>query len=159
MLMKSKLLLGALVLIGLNGSNGSDAQTDEAARARAALTPKLDHPCPIISASEVSKLFGSAVVDAPATSMPQATTCEFASGDHNAVSITTVPGRYYEEWRGEKFRRLPGIGDKASISFGMFGWRAIARNGSKAAVVITSGSGATQDNAISILKAVLGKTL
>ncbi len=51
---------------------------------------------------------------------------------------------------------MPGIGDQASVSDDL-GWRAIARVGDKGAVVVTNGPGATEDNAVAILKAVLAK--
>ncbi len=147
---------GVLATLGLCACNASNASSNEAAQAKAALTPKLDQSCPILSASEVSALYGATVSDAPANSLPQATSCEFSAGGHTVVMISTMPGRYYEEHKTDGFKHLPGIGDQASVSDDL-GWRAVARVGDKAALVATEGPGGTEDNAVAILKAVVAK--
>ncbi|HEY4079405.1 MAG TPA: hypothetical protein VGM81_01805 [Burkholderiaceae bacterium] len=162
----SKLPLNTLIMVMLSlglGAYGqaqaqAQAQSGEAEKARAALTPKLDHACAILSAAEVSKLYGHPVKEDNSVSMPQANTCEFVADGHAAVSLTRMPARYYEpQTHGDRYRKLRGIGDKASISFDMGGWRAIASRGDRGAVVVSRGPGATQENAIALLKAVLDK--
>ena len=75
----------AILSVGLAVSSNAGAQSSEADKARAALTPKLDHACTILSAAEVSKLYGHAVKEDNSVSMPQANTCEFVADGHSAV--------------------------------------------------------------------------
>src|SRR5260221_2243072 len=96
-------------------------------------------PCPIISAGEVSAAYGTQVSDTPANSLPQAQSCEFDGPRATVVRVQVAPGRYYEEHGGEGFRSVPGLGDKASISFELGGWRAVARQRDKTVVVMADG--------------------
>jgi hypothetical protein len=113
--------------------------------------------CPIISASEVSAAYGVKVSDRPANSLPQAQSCEFDGPGATVVRLQVVPARYYEEHRGEGFRSVPGLGDKASISLELGGWRAIARQRDQAVAVTISGSAATPENTLAVLKVALAK--
>jgi hypothetical protein len=113
--------------------------------------------CPIISASDVSAAYGAKVSDRPANSLPQAQSCEFDGPGATVVRLQVVPDRYYEEHRGEGFRSVTGLGDKASISFELGGWRAIARQRDKAVVVMTDGPGAKPENTLAVLKVALAK--
>lgn len=114
-------------------------------------------PCPIISASDVSAAYGAKVSDTPANSLPQAQSCEFDGPGTTVVRLQVAPARYYEEHGGQGFRSVPGLGDKASISFELGGWRAIAMQRDKTVVVTTEGPAAKQENTLAVLKAALAK--
>lgn len=145
----------ALMLLQGCGPGGQDAEKD----ARTSGAPALSvagTPCALISPDKVSALFGVALTEKPAEALPQSQSCEFAEASGNvAVIVTAVPGRYYEEHRGKDFRKLSGIGEDASIVWELDGWRATARAGDNAVVVMTDGPAATQDNTIAILTAAL----
>ena len=95
--------------------------------------------------------------DTPANSLPQAQSCEFPGTGANVVRLQVAPARYCEEHGGQGFRSVPGVGEKASISFELGGWRAIARQGDKTVVVMTQGPAAHQENTLALLKAALAR--
>jgi hypothetical protein len=140
---------GALLLCGC-GPGGKGAQTAQAAPAGGAT-------CPIIGAAEVSAAYGAKLSDTPANSLPQAQSCEFDGAGGTVVRLQVAPARYYEEHRGEGFRAVPGLGDKASISFELGAWRAIAAQRDKIAVVTARGPAAKAENTLAVLKAALAK--
>ena len=139
----------ALLLCGC-GPGGKATQTAQAA-------PASRTSCPIISASEVSAIYGAKFADTPANSLPQAQSCEFQGPGTTAVRLQVAPARYYEEHGGQGFRSVPGLGEKASISFELGGWRAIAKQRDKTLVVMTQGPAAQQENTLAVLKAALAK--
>jgi hypothetical protein len=140
---------GALLLCGC-GPGGKSAGTAQAAAAVGA-------PCPIIGAGDVSAAYGAKLSETPANSLPQAQSCEFRGSGATVVRLQLVPARYYEEHRGEGFRSVPGLGDKASISFELGAWRAIAQQRDKALAVTAEGPAAKPENTLAVLRAALAK--
>ncbi len=138
---------GALLLCGC-GQAGKGAATAQAA-------PAGGTPCPIIGAADVSAAYGARLADTPANSLPQAQSCEFRGAGPTVVRLQLVPARYYEEHGGQGFRTVPGLGDKASISFELGAWRAMAAKGDKAVAVTAEGPAAKPENTLAILKAAL----
>lgn len=114
-------------------------------------------PCPIVSASDVSAAYGARVSETPANSLPQAQSCEFDGSGDTVVRLQVAPARYYEEHGGQGFHSLSGVGDKASVSFELGGWRAIASQRDKIVVVTAQGPAAKEENTIAVLKAALAK--
>jgi hypothetical protein len=145
----------ALLLCGC-GQGGKATETAQVVAGAAGMKAG-GAPCPIISASDVSAAYGAKVSDTPANSLPQAQSCEFRGSGETVVRLQVVPARYYEEHGGQDFRNVPGLGDKASISFELGGWRAIARQRDKAVVVMADGPAAKQENTLAVLKAALAK--
>ena len=113
--------------------------------------------CPILSASDVSAAYGGTLSDTPANSLPQSQSCQFQGAGDTTVMIQVAPARYYEEHGGKSFHAVPGLGDQASVSFELGGWRAIARQRDKTAVVMAQGPDAKEENTLAVLKAVLAK--
>lgn len=149
--MRTMVTSALTIAVFLSGCGSADKAEETAAQISGSTDKAV--PCTIISADKVSALFGATLADAPAG---QSQSCQFTEGSDNvAVIVTTVPAKYYEEHQGKDFRKLAGIGDEASIVWELDGWRATARAGENAVVVMTDGATATQDNTIAIMKAVL----
>ena len=146
------LMTSSALLLCACGPGGKATETAAAPGA-----PVGGAPCPIISAGDVSAAYGVKLSDTPANSLPQAQSCEFDGPGATVVRLQVVPARYYEEHHGEGFRSVPGVGDEASISFELGGWRAIARQRDKAAVVMAEGPAAKPENTLAVLKAALAK--
>jgi hypothetical protein len=144
------------LLLGGCGQGGKATETSQgAAGAGGAATGGAS--CPIISASEVSAAYGAKLSDSPANSLPQSQSCEFTGSGDTIVRLQLAPARYYEEHGGQKFHSAPGLGDEASISFELGGWRAIARQRDKTLAVTAQGPQAKQENTLAVLKAALAK--
>jgi hypothetical protein len=142
----------ALILGGCGQGGNATATAPSAASPAVAAAS-----CPIISAADASAAYGAALSDTPANSLPQSQSCQFSGAGDTMVMIQVAPARYYEEHNGKDFRSVPGLGDKASISFELGGWRAVASQRDKTAVVMTQGPAAKQENTLAVLKAVLAK--
>jgi hypothetical protein len=145
-------IAGALLLCGC-GQGGKATETAQAAPG----APAGGGSCPIISASDVSAAYGAKLSDTPANSLPQAQSCEFRGAGPTVVRLQLVPARYYEEHGGQGFRTVPGLGDKASISFELGAWRAMAAQRDKAVAVTAEGPAAKPENTLAVLKAALAK--
>jgi len=144
----------ALLLCGC-GQGGKTAETAQVVATAAA--PAGGATCPLISAGDVSAAYGAKVSDTPANSLPQSQSCAFQGSGETMVRLQVAPARYYEEHGGEHFSAAPGLGEKASISFELGGWRAIAVQGPKTVVVTAQGPAAKRDNTLAVLKAALAK--
>jgi len=145
-------MAGALVLGGCGPGGKAATGTPTAAEPAAG-----GAPCPIISASDISAAYGVKLSDTPANSLPQTQSCEFRGSGDTVVRLQVAPARYYEEHGGQGFRSVAGLGDQASISFELGGWRAIARQRDKTAAVTADGAAAKPENTLAVLKAVLAK--
>jgi len=150
-------VLTLLLLQGCGTGSNDDRKDSQASGSPAASVA--GERCAILAPDQVQALFATPLTETPADSLPQSQSCEFAeAGGNVAVTVTKVPARYYEEHRGKEFRKLPGIGEDASILWELDGWRATARSGDNAIIVMTDGPVATQENTIAILTAALPKS-
>lgn len=144
-----------LVTVCLTGAFAQDShKTTNLITAHNKSTPTAPNPkCQLFTAAEAAKYIGEPVAKARNATGG----CEWpAKDDSGDVMVTVVPAEYHTMPRGAKsFRPLADVGEQGFVCKEFDGWAAGAVLGKNTVKVSVAGNGASEEQAVALLKEAL----
>jgi hypothetical protein len=157
-------LFCALPLIAAATCSGDSAQAKAPAGPQAALDAgaKQGGPCSLFTSAEIKEAFGSPV--GPGETAGMGTGCQWPATENDSAFAQIAVNRDTSAWSNPiaapSYQKVSGItGEGFSVKDPQGGWRAEARNGKGAYVVMMIGSEkAKREGAVALLKKLMERS-